>query len=163
MEYDILQSDEKMRYMMLDRLKEDCLYYLGNGGRNERDLWAGNVEEQIELMRELYHSFPCDKKPEWLTLQEIDQFEQEMKNESTVIGAVFIYKRNDGHTDYLEVDDVDRASELYPELIVTGNLVNPNVRYELQGRPQFENFLGPMWDGDRLRYETQEIYDELTQ
>ena len=38
---DILNKDEKFRYMLLDRMRTDCEYYLGNGGRNARDLWAG--------------------------------------------------------------------------------------------------------------------------
>ena len=32
-------------------------------------------------------------------------------------------------------------------------------REELDEQPQFEGFLGPMWDGDKLRYETQSVYD----
>ena len=29
---DILNKDEKFRYMLLDRMRTDCEYYLGNGG-----------------------------------------------------------------------------------------------------------------------------------
>lgn len=35
-------------------------------------------------------------------------------------------------------------------------------REELDNLPKFEGFLGPMWDGNRVRYETQEVYDELS-
>lgn len=35
-------------------------------------------------------------------------------------------------------------------------------REELDNLPKFEGFLGPMWDGDRVRYETQEVYDALS-
>ena len=35
-------------------------------------------------------------------------------------------------------------------------------REELDNQPQFEGYLGPMWDGDCLRYETQEVYDMLS-
>lgn len=32
-------------------------------------------------------------------------------------------------------------------------------RAELDNRPKYEGFLGPMWDGGDFRYETREIYD----
>lgn len=32
--------DKQFRYMMLSRLKMDCDYYFGNGGRNPDILWA---------------------------------------------------------------------------------------------------------------------------
>lgn len=35
-------------------------------------------------------------------------------------------------------------------------------RAELDNQPEFEGFLGPMWDGGMLRYETPEIYDILS-
>lgn len=35
-------------------------------------------------------------------------------------------------------------------------------REELDNLPKFEGFLGPMWDGNRVRYETQEVYNALS-
>lgn len=35
-------------------------------------------------------------------------------------------------------------------------------REELDDQPLLENYLGPMWDGDCLRYETQEAYNILS-
>lgn len=49
----IATHDEKYRYMLLDRMRSDCAYYLGNGNRQVKHLWAGNVEEQIEDMKML--------------------------------------------------------------------------------------------------------------
>ena len=49
-------------YRLLGRLKADCDYFLGAGGRAEKHLWAGNVREQIAKMRELYAALP--EKPE---------------------------------------------------------------------------------------------------
>ncbi|MFY0516524.1 LPD11 domain-containing protein [Lysinibacillus sp. UGB7] len=69
---------EKLNYMMLGRLQSDCDYYLGHGGRNEKRLWAGNVSEQIAKMKELYNSFNDDKKPEWITLDDILEYENIM-------------------------------------------------------------------------------------
>lgn len=44
--------------MLLDRLRADCDYFLGAGGRSEKHLWAGNVHAQIKKMRELYDALP---------------------------------------------------------------------------------------------------------
>lgn len=75
----IKESDDmKFRYMLLSRLESDCKYFLGNGQRNERHLWAGNVEKQIAKMRELYNSFADEDKPEWLTAEQIDEYERQM-------------------------------------------------------------------------------------
>ena len=47
---DVIQhKDATFRYMMLDRLRVDCEYFLGNGNRNEKHLWAGDVERHIKL------------------------------------------------------------------------------------------------------------------
>ena len=63
-------------YRLLSRLKADCDYYLGAGGRAAKHLWAGSVEAQITKMRELYDALP--EKPEWLTEQDIDNYESQM-------------------------------------------------------------------------------------
>lgn len=36
-------------------------------------------------------------------------------------------------------------------------------REELIGKPKFKEFLGPFWDGDRIRYEDPETYNQLSQ
>ena len=43
--------------MLLDRMRTDCEYYLGNGGRNARDSWAGDEQLQIEYMVAVDNSF----------------------------------------------------------------------------------------------------------
>lgn len=73
-------ESEKFNYMMLDRLRSDCDYYLGNGGRNEKHLQQGSVDAQIKEMKRLYNSFPDDKKPEWITMKDIEEYEDKMKN-----------------------------------------------------------------------------------
>ena len=35
-------------------------------------------------------------------------------------------------------------------------------RAELDNQPMVDGYLSPMWDGDGLRYETQEVYDMLS-
>lgn len=66
-------------YMLLDRLKSDCEYFLGYGNGSERHLWAGNIDDQIAKMKELYNSFTDDQKPEWITMEDINNYEKEMK------------------------------------------------------------------------------------
>lgn len=36
-------------------------------------------------------------------------------------------------------------------------------RAELDNQPKVDGYLGPFWDGGRLRYETREVYDMLSQ
>ena len=71
-------GDESFRYQMLSRMEADCKYYLGNGGRHIKYLWAGNEKDQIACMKALWKSFPEDKKPEWLTFEQIQDFEKQM-------------------------------------------------------------------------------------
>jgi hypothetical protein len=39
---------------------------------------------------------------------------------------------------------------------------NKGNREELQGQPKFTGVLGPMWDGDAVRYESREAYNQLS-
>lgn len=70
------QKDETQpfsaEYRLLDRLCADCEYFLGEGQRAEKHLWAGSVEAQIAKMRELYAQLPenrigSPRKPSTLT------------------------------------------------------------------------------------------------
>ena len=62
--------------MMLSRFITDCEYFLGFGGRNERRLWAGSVEKQIETMYEIWEY--VEDKPEWLTKEQIEDYKNQM-------------------------------------------------------------------------------------
>lgn len=73
-------NQDEYNYMLLDRLKQDCEYYLGNGNRNAKHLWAGNVDGQIAKMKELYNKL--SKKPEWLSMKDIENYEKEMKRDT---------------------------------------------------------------------------------
>jgi hypothetical protein len=39
---------------------------------------------------------------------------------------------------------------------------SPRQRTELQGQPVFQGLLGPMWDGDAIRYEDPRANDVLS-
>lgn len=73
-----IDGDDKFRYLLLGRMQQDCYYYLGNGDRNTKHLWAKDEKEQIQIMKDLYLSFPSEKKPEWITMEEIREYEEKM-------------------------------------------------------------------------------------
>lgn len=98
-------------YRLLGRLKADCEYFLGWGGRAEKHLWAGNVREQIAKMRELYAALP--EKPEWLTLEDIDRYAQRMEPPYEV--AVYHHFENgfDERLDYQTLAEAEQAAQKY--------------------------------------------------
>ena len=73
---EIPERSYAFEYSLLGRLKADCEYYLGNGNRSVKHLWAIGPTEQIAKMRELYNMLPV--KPEWLTSEDIDNYELQM-------------------------------------------------------------------------------------
>lgn len=79
-----MEKDYKNEYRLLDRLRQDCEYYLSNGNRNPKYLWAGNELEQIEKMRELYNKFPDDLKPEWITIEDINKYKDKMLSKEEI-------------------------------------------------------------------------------
>ncbi len=77
-EREIREGKYRTQYAMLSRLKMDCAYFLGYGGRCERHLWAGNVADHIAEMKKLWQGFPDDIKPEWCTWGQILEYERKM-------------------------------------------------------------------------------------
>ena len=75
---EVLQHDKKFRYMLLSRMQSDCEYYLNYGNRNPKRLWAGDEQRQIEYMILLHDSFKEDEKPQWLSLDEILDYQKRM-------------------------------------------------------------------------------------
>lgn len=68
----------ELDYMMLSRYKMDCNYFLGYGNCYEGHLYYGSVTKQIEEMKKLYDSFSDEDKPEWLTMEQIEDYEKQM-------------------------------------------------------------------------------------
>lgn len=64
-------------YLFLGRVISDNDYYI-NSGRHEKHLWAGDVVKQTELMKALYLSFNDEKKPEWLSLHDVAEYQKNM-------------------------------------------------------------------------------------
>lgn len=74
----IPESDMKFQYMMLDRMRCDCEYYLGHGNRRKSILMEGNEKDHIAEMKRIWNSFPDDGKPEWLPWEKIVDYEKRM-------------------------------------------------------------------------------------
>ena len=72
------QEGLKYRYMLLSRMKTDCDYYLGNGNKIAKHLWAGNEKEHISAMRILFDAFSSEQKPVWLTEKMLNNYAKEM-------------------------------------------------------------------------------------
>lgn len=91
---DFQKSGNEFCYMMLSRMQNDCLYYLGYGNKNNKNLWAKNEYDQIELMRMLYDILP--EKPEWLTKEQIEEYADEMlPNNWYSLFSVFEWQEDD--------------------------------------------------------------------
>lgn len=98
-------------YFLLSRLKDDCEYFLGAGGRAEKHLWAGNVREQIAKMRELYAALP--EKPEWLTQEDIDRYAQRMEPPYEVVVYHHFENGFDERLDYQTLAEAEQAAQKY--------------------------------------------------
>lgn len=70
-------TDTSFNYQMLDRMISDCDYFLGNGNRNPRHLWAITVDDQIRAMKSVW--LKLKEKPEWCTWEDILEYERKMK------------------------------------------------------------------------------------
>ncbi len=66
----------KFHYMMLSRLVSDCEYYSRNP--HPKHLWAGSVSGQISEMKRLWNELPKRKKPEWLSMEGILDWETKL-------------------------------------------------------------------------------------
>lgn len=73
-EFKYCKRDASFRYQLLDRLREDCKYYIGHGMKSKKYLWSLDEKQQIKDMVSLYNSFSEDEKPEWISMDEINEW-----------------------------------------------------------------------------------------
>ena len=78
----VMKNDEKFRYMLLDRMKTDCEYYLGNGNRNKEKLWSRDENDHIKNMISLYRSFGVKGQPEWLSVTDLNYYSKELTSKN---------------------------------------------------------------------------------
>ena len=74
----IFEREEEFQYMLLDRMRSDCNYYLGAGGGHPKHLWGVTEKNHIGYMKAIWEHFADDKKPEWLTMEQILDYERKM-------------------------------------------------------------------------------------
>ena len=110
--------------MLLDRLRADCDYFLGAGGRSEKHLWAGNVHAQIKKMRELYDALP--EKPEWLTAEAIDRYAAQMAAPYQVAAYHHFENGFDDKLDYQTLEEAEAAAQGY----VAGTMEEDGFAYD---------------------------------
>ena len=75
------RDEHALQYMMLDRMRSQCEYYLGYGLRSPRIL-SDDPQGHIDRMKELWQGFPAHKKPQWLTWEQILKYEKEICKEN---------------------------------------------------------------------------------
>ena len=116
--------DHSGDYVLLDRLRADCDYFLGAGGRSEKHLWAGSVHAQVKKMRELYDALP--EKPEWLTAEAIDRYAAQMAAPYQV--AAYHHTENgfDDKLDYQTLEEAEAAAQGY----VAGTMEEDGFAYD---------------------------------
>ena len=116
--------DHSGDYVLLDRLRADCDYFLGAGGRSEKHLWAGNVHAQINKMRELYDALP--EKPEWLTTEAIDRYAAQMAAPYQVAAYHHFENGFDDKLDYQTLEEAEAAAQGY----VAGTMERDGFAYD---------------------------------
>ena len=79
--------------------------------------------------------------------------------------AIFVGGKLDGEE--LDVDEIYWMEGLWNGC-VTRSLAKERAegrlcpRAELDNQPKCNGYLGPMWDGDKLRYESHDVYDRMS-
>ena len=116
--------DHSGDYVLLDRLRADCDYFLGAGGRSEKHLWAGSVYAQIKKMRELYDALP--EKPEWLTTEAIDRYAAQMAAPYQVAAYHHFENGFDDKLDYQTLEEAEAAAQGY----VAGTMEEDGFAYD---------------------------------
>ena len=117
-------ADRSGDYALLDRLRADCEYFLGAGGRSEKHLWTGNVHAQIKKMRELYDALP--EKPEWLTAEAIDRYAAQMAAPYQVAAYHHFENGFDDKLDYQTLEEAEAAAQGY----VAGTMEEDGFAYD---------------------------------
>ena len=117
-------ADHSADYVLLDRLRADCEYFLGAGGRSEKHLWAGSVYAQVKKMRELYDALP--EKPEWLTAEAIDRYAAQMAAPYQVAAYHHFENGFDDKLDYQTLEEAEAAAQGY----VAGTMEEDGFAYD---------------------------------
>ena len=116
--------EQNRNYLILDRLRADCEYFLGAGNRAEKHLWAGSVYAQIVKMREMYGALP--QKPEWLTKEMIDDYADRMAPQYQVVVYHHFENGFDEKRDCQTLEEAEKAAQGY----VDGTMGSDGFAYD---------------------------------
>ena len=84
-------KDYSETYTILSRCKQDCTYTINRAEHIDsmtslnKYLYGGSVDTCINTMRELYDKLPDTDKPEWLSLEDINDYERQLNEISANI------------------------------------------------------------------------------
>ena len=118
------EPEQNPDYQLLSRLKADCDYFLGAGGRAEKHLWAGSVRAQIAKMREIYETLPA--KPEWLTKEAIDDYDKQMTPQYQVVVYHHFENGFDEKLEYQTLEEAIKVAQGY----VNGTMESDGFAYD---------------------------------
>ena len=157
------QKQEK-EYGLLSRLKSDCDYFLGNGNGNEKDLWAHSVDKQIDKMRELYNQL--EEKPEWLTLEDIDSYEQRMKSNKPSLSKNEILSKVFARYPDISEEDEDYLNSLSDDDLISeiknrgwNDILNESTYIIKQNIGSFGLYSVCEWEADSPEQAVSEFLD----
>lgn len=125
---DLDNKDPQYLSMLLSRMKSDCDYVLGSGGKGAiKYLWAGSVDGQIETMKYIYNLLVPKyvNDIEWISMDEIDRYDSMLSHlhESVKLHEAGGLKK-DGILYSTEGEPLTFWDKIYAEL--DGNLSNDN-------------------------------------
>lgn len=107
---EVIEQD-KFNYMMLSRLSHDVVQFLSEDSfsyQKIKNLWAGNIDEQIKEMRKIYNNITI--KPEWLNEDDINTYEKEMKVFTDYRQSIFLKNgKSPACTNVLQLMDKDSS------------------------------------------------------
>jgi len=79
----------QFQYMMLGRLISDCRAFFGDGRedesadcryKNEGFIWGKDIKVLVTEVKKLWMQIPEDIKPEWMTWEEVEEFEKQAES-----------------------------------------------------------------------------------
>lgn len=119
---------------MLGRLKQDCEYFLGYGAGNEDALYYKNVAAHCDAMEKLWNSFSEADKPEWLSMEDINEYRHVMtkaledKEKNNLTACVY------GLTAALDASNkvLEASQNTETEVTKSRSNVTESVTYEMQ-------------------------------
>lgn len=88
-ERELREKEFEFEYMMLSRITQDIQAYIGKTGdatqdkwdcryKNEKQIWGQSIRKCLDKAKELWQKIPEDIKPQWITWEQILQFEQKL-------------------------------------------------------------------------------------